>query len=167
MRVAQSHQKSYADNCHRQLEFEVRDKVFLRIAPMRGVMRFIKKGKLSTRYVGLFDILDRIGPMVYMVALPLALSRVYDVFHVSILRKYIPDPTHVIDYKPLLLQENLTYTEEPVQIVERKEQVLRNQTIPLVKVVWNNHVIREASWELEDEMRVMGRDELSKGKREV
>ncbi|KAF5451789.1 hypothetical protein F2P56_026861 [Juglans regia] len=117
-------------------------------------MRFGKKGKLSPRYVGPFEILDRIGPVAYKVALPPALSGVHDVFHVSMLRKYIPDPTHVIDYEPLQLQENLTYTEEPMRIIERKEQMLWNRTIPLVKVVWNNHTISEASWELEEEMQV-------------
>ncbi|XP_041026990.1 uncharacterized protein LOC121267196 [Juglans microcarpa x Juglans regia] len=100
------------------------------------------------------EIHDRIGLVTYRVALPSALSGVHDVFHVSMMRKYIPDPTHVIDYEPLQIQENLTYIEEPVGIVERKDQVLWNQTIPLVKVVWNNHAISEASWELEDEMRV-------------
>ncbi|XP_041001659.1 uncharacterized protein LOC121247362 [Juglans microcarpa x Juglans regia] len=154
MRAAQSRQKSYANNRHRQLEFEVGNKVFLRIELMRGVMRFGKKGKLSPRFVRPFDILDRIGLVAYRVALPPTLSRVHNVFHVSMLRKYIPDATHIINYKPLQLQENLTYTEEPVQIIERTKQVLRNQTIPLVKVVWNNHAINEASWELEDEMRV-------------
>lgn len=121
---------------------------------MRGVMRFGKKGKLSPRYVGPFEILDRIGLVANRVALPPALSGVHNVFHVSMLRKYKPNPTHVIDYEPLQFQENLTYMEEPVLIVERKEHVLRNQTTPLVKVVWNNHAISEASWELEDEMRV-------------
>ncbi|XP_041009358.1 uncharacterized protein LOC121253408 [Juglans microcarpa x Juglans regia] len=153
MRAAHSRQKSYADNRRRQLEFEVRNKVFLRTAPMRGVMRLGKNGKLSPGYVGPFEILDRIDPVAYRVALPPALSRVHHVFHVSMLRKYILDPTYVVDY-PLQLQENLTYTKEPVQIVERKDQVLRNRTIPLVKVVWNNHAINEISWELEDEMRV-------------
>ncbi|XP_035540223.1 uncharacterized protein LOC118344209 [Juglans regia] len=117
-------------------------------------MRFGKKGKLSLRYVGPFEILDRIGPVAYRVALPPALSGVHNVFHVSMLRKYVPDPTHVIDYEPLQFQENLTYTEEPIRIVERKDQVLRNRTIPLVKVVWKNHSISEASWELEEEMQV-------------
>ncbi|XP_041010816.1 uncharacterized protein LOC121254709 [Juglans microcarpa x Juglans regia] len=105
MRAAQSRQKSYADNRCLQLEFEVKNKVFLRIAPMKGVMRFGKKGKLSPRYVRPFEILDRIGPVSYRVALPPALSGVHDVFYVSMLRKYIPDPTHVIDYEPLQLQK--------------------------------------------------------------
>ncbi|XP_040988961.1 uncharacterized protein LOC121236579 [Juglans microcarpa x Juglans regia] len=154
MRAAQSQQNNYADNRRCQLEIEFGDKVFLRIAPMRGVMRFGKKGKLSPRYVRPFEILDQIVPVAYKVALPPALSGVHDVFRISMLRKYIPDPTHIIDYEPLQIQENLTYTKEPAQIVERKEQVLWNRTIPLVKVVWNNHAIREASWELEDEIQV-------------
>ncbi|XP_035542101.1 uncharacterized protein LOC118344809 [Juglans regia] len=154
MRVAQSRQKSYADNRRHELEFEVGNRVVLRIAPMRGVMRFGKKGKLSPRYVGPCEILDQIGPVAYRVALPLALSGVHNVFHVSMLRKYIPDPTHVIDYEPLPLQQNLTYTEEPIWIIERKEQVIRKWSIPLVKVLSNNHTISEASWELEEEMQV-------------
>ncbi|XP_040996151.1 uncharacterized protein LOC121242340 [Juglans microcarpa x Juglans regia] len=120
---------------------------------MRGIMRFGKKGQLSPRYIRPFEILDRIGPVAYRVALPPALSGVHNVFHVSMLRKYIPDPTHIIDYEPLQLQENLTYTEEPIHIIKRKEQVLRKQTISLVKVVWNNHTTSEASWELEEEMQ--------------
>ncbi|XP_041026991.1 uncharacterized protein LOC121267200 [Juglans microcarpa x Juglans regia] len=117
-------------------------------------MKFGKKGKLSLRYVRSFQILDRIGPVAYRVALPLALAGVHDVFHVSMLRKYIPDPTYIFDYDPLQLQKNLTYIEEPVQIVERKDQPLRNQTLPLVKLVWNNHAISEAPSELEEEMRI-------------
>ncbi|KAF5458936.1 hypothetical protein F2P56_022928 [Juglans regia] len=153
MKAAQSRQKSYADKRRRQLEFEVGDKVFLRIAPTKGIMRFGKKGKLSPRYIGPFEILDRIGPVAYRVALPPALAGVHNVFHISMLRKYIPDPTHVIDYEPLQIQEDMTYAEEPVRILERKEQVLRTRTIPFVKVLWKNHAISEASWELEEEIR--------------
>ncbi|XP_035545344.1 uncharacterized protein LOC118348258 [Juglans regia] len=120
------------------------DKVFLRISPMKGVMRFGKKGKLSPRYIGPFEILDRIGSVVYRVALPPAFSGVHNVFHVSMLRKYIHDPTHIIDHEPLQIQEDMTYTEEPLRILDRKEQVLRNRTISLVKVLWNNHATNEA-----------------------
>ncbi|XP_041016136.1 uncharacterized protein LOC121258657 [Juglans microcarpa x Juglans regia] len=154
MKAAQSRQKSYADKSRFQLEFEIGDKVFLKISPKKGVMRFGKKGKLSPRYIGPFEILDRIGPVAYMVALPPAFSGVHNVFHVSMLRKYIHDPTHIIDHEPLQIQEDMTYTEEPLRILDRKEQVLRNRTISLVKVLWNNHAINEASWEFEEEMRV-------------
>ncbi|XP_041004067.1 uncharacterized protein LOC121249422 [Juglans microcarpa x Juglans regia] len=154
MKAAQIRQKSFADKRRRQLEFEVGDNVFLRIAPMKGVMRFEKNGKLSPRYIGPFEILDQIGLVVYRVALPPTFSGVHNVFHVSMLRKYIHDPTHIIDHEPLQSQEDMTYTEEPVRILDRKEQVLQTRTIPLVKVLWNNHAISEASWEFEEEMRI-------------
>ena len=121
------------------------DKVFLKVAHLKEVMRFGKKGKLSSRYVGSFEILDRIGLVAYRVALPPSLSRMHDVFHVSLLRKYIPDPTHVIDYKPLRIQENLTYVEKPIQILSTKEHKLRTKKNSLVKVLWSNHSKEEAS----------------------
>ncbi|KAF5475933.1 hypothetical protein F2P56_007687 [Juglans regia] len=120
---------------------------------MKRVMRFGKKGKLSPRYIGPFEILDRIGPVAYRVALPSAFAGVHNVFHISMLRKYIPNPTHIIDYEPFQIQEDMTYAEEPIRILEKKEQVLRARTIPLVKVMWKNHATNEASWELEEEMR--------------
>ncbi|XP_041017912.1 uncharacterized protein LOC121260133 [Juglans microcarpa x Juglans regia] len=89
-----------------------------------------------------------------LVALPPAFSGVHNVFHVSMLRKYIHDPTHVIDHEPLQIQEDMTYTKEPMWILDKKEQVLRTRTIPLVKVLWNNHAISETSWEFEEDMRV-------------
>ncbi|KAL0561767.1 hypothetical protein IC582_002208 [Cucumis melo] len=106
MHTAQSRQKSYADVRRKDLEFEVGDKVFLKVAPMRGVLRFERRGKLSPRFVGPFEILERIGPVAYRLALPPSLSTVHDVFHVSMLRKYVPDPSHVVDYEPLEIDEN-------------------------------------------------------------
>ncbi|XP_041020385.1 uncharacterized protein LOC121262002 [Juglans microcarpa x Juglans regia] len=97
---------------------------------------------------------DKLEKLVELVALPPAFSGVHNVFHVSMLRKYIHDPTHIIDHEPLQIQEDMTYTEEPLRILDRKEQVLRNRTISLVKVLWNNHAINEVSWEFEEEMRV-------------
>ena len=85
------------------------------------------------------------GPVAYRVALPLELVGVHDVFHVSTLRKYIPDPSQVVSFKPLQIQENLTYEEMPIQIMDRKEKQLRAKTIPLVKVLWRNHGVEEAS----------------------
>ena len=153
MKVTQDRQKSYADTRRKDLEFEVGEKVFLKVAPLKGVLRFGKKGKLSPRFIGPFEILERIGILAYRLALPPHLSSVHDVFHVSMLRKYVYDPTHVIEYEPLVVHENLTYEEKPVRILDRKEQVLRNRVIPLVKVLWRNHAVEEATWEREDEMR--------------
>ncbi|XP_028090928.1 uncharacterized protein LOC114291095 [Camellia sinensis] len=120
---------------------------------MKGVMRFGVRGKLSPRFVGPFEVLDRIGEVAYRLALPPSLVGVHNVFHVSMLRKYIPDPSHVIDHAPLQFKEDLTYEEHPIRIADRKEQVLRRRVIHYVKVQWSNHSEREATWELEDEMR--------------
>uniref|UniRef100_A0A2N9H3S5 Integrase catalytic domain-containing protein n=1 Tax=Fagus sylvatica TaxID=28930 RepID=A0A2N9H3S5_FAGSY len=153
LRVAQSRQKSYADTRRRDLEFEIGDMVFVRVAPMKGVMRFGKKGKLSPRYVGPFEILERVGPVAYKLALPSALSGIHNVFHISMLRRYVSDPSHILSYEPLQVQEDLSYEEMPMEILDRKDQVLRNKTIRLVKVLWRNHSMGEASWEREDEMQ--------------
>ena len=116
-------------------------------------MRFGKKEKLSPRFFGPFEILKRIGKVAYELALLPTLAGVHDVFHVSMLRKYIPDPSHVLNYEPLKIKDNLTYEEVPFQILDHKDQVLRTQTISLVKVLWKNHTVGKASWEQEDEMK--------------
>ena len=93
------------------------------------------------------------GPVAYKLKLPPELSRIHDTFHVSMLRKYIPDPSHMLRKQPVQLKENLTYEETPVQIVDRKEHVLRSKVIPLVKVLWKNHEREAATWEPEVQMR--------------
>ena len=116
-------------------------------------MRFGKKGKLSPRFVGLFEVLERIGVVGYRLALRPSLSTVHNVFNVSMLRKCISNPSHVLNYEPLQLNEDLTYEEKPVRILNTKEKELRNQRIPLVKALWKNHSIEEATWERQEEMR--------------
>jgi hypothetical protein len=152
MIAAQSRQKSYVDNRRRPLEFEVGDRVFLKVSPMKGVMQFVKKGKLSPRFVGPFEITQRVGRLAYRIALPPNLVGTHGVFHVSMLRKYIANPDVIVDYEPLEIQEGLTYMEELVKIVDKKEQVLRTKTIPIIKVLWRNHGVKEASWEAEHDM---------------
>ena len=127
--------------------------VFLKVSPWKGVIRFGKKGKLSPRYIGPFEILKRVGEVAYRVALPPSLAGVHNVFHVSMLRKYVHSPSHVIDYEPLHVREDLTYDEQPIQILDTKDKILRNKVIHLVKVLWHNHAVGEATWELEEEMR--------------
>ncbi|KAL0539456.1 hypothetical protein IC582_023668 [Cucumis melo] len=153
MQTAQSRKKSYADVRRKDLEFDVGDKVFLKVAPMKGVLRFERMRKLSPRFIGSSEILERIGPVAYRLALPPSFSAVHDVFHVSMLRKYVPDPSHVVDYKPLEIDENLSYTEQPVEVLARKVKMLRNRKIPLVKVLWRNHRVEEATWERENDIR--------------
>ena len=154
LKTARDRQKSHVDKQQRDLEFEVGYKVFLKLLPWKGVLRFGKKGKLSPRYIGLYDILERIRPSAYWLALPLDLSKIHDVSHVSLLRKYIPDPTHVLETQPIQFEEHLSYEEELVQILDRKEHVFRTKTIPLVKVLWRNHKVEEAPWESEDQMKI-------------
>ncbi|KAM6580350.1 hypothetical protein CsatA_004124 [Cannabis sativa] len=102
---------------------------------MKGIRRFGKKGKLSPRFIGPFEILEKVGQVAYRLALPPSLSAVHNVFHVSMLRKYVSDPMHVLSYEMLELQPDLCYDEQPVQILDRKEKVLRTKTISLVKVL--------------------------------
>ncbi|XP_073133890.1 uncharacterized protein [Henckelia pumila] len=109
MRIAQSRQKSYADHRRRELKFSVGGHVFIRVAPLKGVMRFEKKGKLAPRFVGPFEILDRVGTLAYRVALPPNLAGVHNVFHVSMLTKYISNPSHVLNLEPLQISPHMTY----------------------------------------------------------
>ncbi|KAJ8761423.1 hypothetical protein K2173_001554 [Erythroxylum novogranatense] len=118
-----------------------------------GVMRFGKKGKLSPRYVGPYEILERIGPLAYRLALPPELSQIHDVFHVSMLRRYRSDPSHIIQTSEVQLSDDLSYEEMPVEILDSKEKVLRNKTVQLVKVLWRNHAVEEATWEPLDAMK--------------
>ena len=98
MKTAQSRQKSYADRRRRPLEFEPGEKVFLKISPTKRITRFRKRGKLNPRFIGPFEILERVGKVAYRLALPPSLSGVHDIFHVSMLRKYIADPSHILRY---------------------------------------------------------------------
>ena len=133
--------------------FEMGDHVFLKISPRRGLMRFGKSGKLSPRFIGPFEILERIGEAAYRLALPPQLSGVHNVFHVSMRRKYVPDPAHVLDGTDLEVDEDVSYEERPARVLDRRDQVLRGKTIPLVKVLWKHHGVEEATWERELEVR--------------
>ena len=147
LKKARDRQKCFADNRRRDLQFEIGDRVFLEISPWKGVLRFGKRDKLRPRYIGPYEIVSKVGPVAYRLKLPPELSRIHDTFHVSMLRKHIPDLSHVLREQPVQLKENLTYEETPVQIVDSKELVLRSKVIPLVKVLWKNHDREAATWE--------------------
>ena len=151
--AAQDRQKGYADTRRRPLEFNVGDHVFLKVSTLKGSLRFGQKGKLTPRYIGPFQILQRIGPVAYRLALPPTLQDIHDVFHVSNLRRYISDPTHVISHEPLQLNENLSSVEEPIRVLEWMDRTLQNKTIPFVKVLWKHHKSGDATWEPEKTMR--------------
>ena len=150
MQTAQSRQKSYSDNRRRDLKLEVGDKVFLKVLPRKGMIRQGKWGKLGFGYVGPFEVLQRIGQVAYRLQLPVNLGGMHDDFHISRLKKYCPDPQHVL---PTEEQEDLTFREEPVEILDRKVKMLRTKAIPMVKVLWKYHLVREATWEIEEQMR--------------
>ena len=151
--MAQIRQKSYADRRRRPLEFEVGDHVFLKVMPKRGVIKFGKQGKLSPRYIGPFEILERVGTVAYRLALSPSLSSVHEVFHVSMLWKYTPDPTHVVDWGGIVVDTDETFEEKPMHIIDRWDQVLRRKTMRLVKVLWQHRGEEEATWKPEDMMR--------------
>ncbi|XP_070014657.1 uncharacterized protein [Nicotiana sylvestris] len=120
---------------------------------MKGVMRFGKKGKLSPRYIGPFEVLERIGDVTYKLAFPPSLSSVHLEFHVSMLRKYYSDPFDVLDFNMIQLDGDLTYDVEPVTILDRQVRKLRSKNIASVKVQWRNQLVNEATWETKWEMR--------------
>ena len=137
--TAQSQQKNYADVRRRPLEFEVGDHVFLKVMPKRGVVRFGKRGKLSSRFIGPSEILERIGTVAYRLALPPSMSGVHEVLHFSMLRKYTPDPAHVVDWGKIEVDNDGTFEEGPVCILDSRDQVLRCKTVRLVGVLWRHY----------------------------
>ena len=137
----------------RPLEFEVGDHIFLKVMPKRGVVRFGKRGKLSPRFIGPFEILEMIGTVAYRLALPPSMSGFHEMFHGSMLWKYIPDPTHVVDWGQIEVDTNGTFEEGPVYVVDSRDQVLRRKTVRLVEVLWRHCGVEESTWEREDMMR--------------
>ncbi|MCH88206.1 retrotransposon protein, partial [Trifolium medium] len=135
MRTAQSRQKSYADKRRKPLEFQEGAHVFLRITPKTGVGRAMRVKKLNPRFMGPFQILKRVGPVAYQLALPPPLSNLHNVFHVSQLRTYVSDKSHVIAPESVQLKDNLIFKPRPTQIIDKSTKTLRNKVIPLVKVV--------------------------------
>ena len=151
--TAQSRQKSYADVRRRPLEFEVRDHVFLKVIPKRGVVRFGKRGKLLPRFIRPFEILKRVDIVAYQLALPPSMSSVYKVFHVSMLRRYTPDQVHVVDWGEIKVDMDGTFEEGPVCIMHSRDKVLRRMTVGLVRVLWWQRGVEESTWECEDTMQ--------------
>ncbi|XP_027357489.1 uncharacterized protein LOC113866890 [Abrus precatorius] len=108
IKVAQDRQKNYHDQRSKPLEFQVGDHVFFRVSPITEVDRALKSRKLFPKFIVPFEVLSRVGPVAYHISLPPNLSNLHHVFHVSLLRKYIPDPSYVIEPDPVQVQENLS-----------------------------------------------------------
>ncbi|GJR22033.1 hypothetical protein Tco_0970560 [Tanacetum coccineum] len=150
--AARSRQKSYTDVRRKPLEFEVGDKVMLKVSPWKGVVRFGKRGKLSPRYIGPFKILSRVGPEAYKLELPRELQGIHNTFHVSNLKKCLLDEDLIIPLDEVRIDEKLHFIEEPIEIMDREVKQLKQSRIPIVKVRWNSSRGPEYTWEREDQM---------------
>ncbi|GJR42192.1 hypothetical protein Tco_1310295 [Tanacetum coccineum] len=146
-------QKSYADRKRKPMEFEIGDRVMLKVSPWKGVVRFGKRGKLNPRYVGPFKVLAKVGKVAYRLELPQELSRVHHTFHVSNLKKCYADEPLVMPLEGIHVDDKLQFVEEPVEIMEREIKRLKRSRIPLVKVRWNSRRGPEFTWEREDSFK--------------
>ncbi|XP_027348147.1 uncharacterized protein LOC113859623 [Abrus precatorius] len=135
IKISQDKQKSYCDGWRKPLEFQEGDHMFLKVSPTTGVGRALKSKKLSSNFIGPFEILQKVGSVAYRISLPPSLSNMYPVFHVSQLRKYIPDLSHVIELDPIQVRENLSSNVFPVKIADHRVKQLRGKEISLVKVI--------------------------------
>ncbi|XP_060183082.1 uncharacterized protein LOC132613038 [Lycium barbarum] len=154
LKIASDRQKSYVDLKSREIEHQVGDKVFLKVSPLKKIMRFGQKGKLSPRFIRPYEVLERVGLVAYKLALPPKLDKIHNVFHVSILRRYRSDPSNILYVESIEVSPDLTYKEEPIQILAHETKDLRNNKIPLVRFLWRNHSGKEATWEREEDMRI-------------
>jgi len=150
MRASQSRQKSYYDKRRKDIEFQVSDHVFLRVNPETGVGRALKCRKLTPRFVGPFEIIEKVGVVAYRIALPPSLSNLHNV---SQLRKYVYDASHVIQVDELEVRDNLTVETCPVRIEDREVKRLRGKEIILVKIIWVGPTGESATWESESRMK--------------
>jgi hypothetical protein len=150
LKEAQARQKSYADKRRQPLYFQVKDYVYLKVSPMKGVTRFGVKRKLAPQYIGPFLILEQCGPVAYRLQLPEALSTVHNVFHVSQLKKCLRVPDRTIDVADVTLEPNLTYSEHPIRVLGQKDRITRRRTLKFYKIQWNQHTKDEATWETQD-----------------
>jgi len=139
LRTTQSRQKSYADKKQQHFEFQEGGHVFLKATPTTEIGRVGKSKKLTPRFIGHYQIIGKIDLVAYQICLSLFLSNLHNVFHVSQLRKYISDPSHVIRPNTVQLKNNLTFDAMPVQILDKKVRELRGRQIPLIKVIWNEY----------------------------
>jgi hypothetical protein len=145
IKEVQDWRKSYVDSHHADHSYEVDDRVFLRVKPHESSIKFVKGDKLSPRFMGPFKIVERKGPMAYRLALPDSLRHMHDFFHVSVLRHYISDPTHVIDMSSLQVSDEGVLTPKSIHILDHRIRQLRRQTVDQVKVQWDNYSLHSAT----------------------
>jgi hypothetical protein len=151
--TSQFRQKSYTDTRHRPLEFEVGDHIYLWVSPMKGVHHFGIKWKLAPHYIDPYPIIDKYVPLSYQVELPLKLSGVHNMFHVSQLKRCLKPPTDVVVEDTIPLEPDLTYKAYPINVLDQQGWVTCNKTTWFYKVQWNDHSEYKATQEHEDFMR--------------
>jgi len=153
LKAARDRQKSYADKRRRPLEFQVGDKVLLKVSPWKGSVRFGKKGKLAPRYIGPYTILQRVGPVAYKLNLPPELGNVHDTFHVCNLKKCLADAPAIVPLEDVQVNDKFQFIEEPVCIVDKDVKRLRRSRVRLVKVQWSSRHGHKYTWEREAFMK--------------
>ncbi|XP_020685235.1 uncharacterized protein LOC110101611 [Dendrobium catenatum] len=153
LKSAQNRQQKYYNQKHRLVEFQIGDFVYVKVSPMKGVSIFGRVSKLNPRYVRPFEIIERVDNSAYRLLLPDQMSDIYNVFHVSSLRKWISDSGKKLSADDIEVQENLQYRDEPENILAFDVKKLRSKHIPMVKVQWKHRTTREATWEKESDMR--------------
>ena len=157
LKAASDRKKSYADLKRNDIEYEVGDKVFLK-SSWRKILRLENKGKLSPWFIKPYEILERIGPGAYRLALPPELAKLHNVFHVSMLQRYYYDESHILLVQDIQVQSDFTFDEELKAILDREVKQLKNKQVPLVKVFWQHHGMEEVTWEPESTMRAQYRN---------
>ncbi|GJS50710.1 putative reverse transcriptase domain-containing protein [Tanacetum coccineum] len=153
IQAAHDKQKSYVDRRRKPLEFQVGDKVMLKVSPQKGVIRFGKQEKLGPRYIGPFKVLAKVGTVAYRLELLDQLSHVHSTFHISNLKKCLSDEPLAIPLDKIQINDKLNFIEEPVEIMDREVKRLKQSCIPIVKVRWNSRRGPEFTWEREDQMK--------------
>jgi hypothetical protein len=153
IKEAQDRHKSYVDAHRVEHSYKVGNRVFLRVKPHKSSIKFGKGDKLSPRFMGPFDIVENKGFMAYRLAFPYSLRRMHDVFHVSVLRHYVSDPTNVIDLSTLQVFDQGALTVEPIRILDHFIRQLWCRTVDQVKVQWDNYSPHSTTWEDAYDMR--------------
>nr|GEV78560.1 putative reverse transcriptase domain-containing protein [Tanacetum cinerariifolium] len=153
MHAARDRQKSYADKKRKPIDFQVGDKVMLKVSPWKGVVRFGKRGKLNPRYVGPLRVLEKVRTVAYKLELPQELSRIHNTFYVSNLKKCYSDDPLTVPLDGLRIDDQLHFVEEPVKIMDRKVKRFKQSRIPIIKVRWNSKRGPEFTWEREDQFK--------------
>jgi hypothetical protein len=152
LKAAQDRHKVYVEKNNIARDFKVGEHVLLKVRPKKISLKLGICTKLAARFCGPFEILDRIGPIAYILSLPNSMN-VHNVFHVSLLKKYVHDPNHVIDWHLIQVETKGDFQVQPVWVSDRKVKMLQNKVIELVQVQWTYYGPEDTTWEHEDAMR--------------